>query len=103
MPYADYTAANTVRNLREAAGFNSPEELEAAIRVAAEKGAPWAHRGTVNAWTIRKIEEGHVPGARIRYVLSSYFKREPSDPIWETRNWEIVETSIALAKKKATS
>lgn len=56
----------------------SPEALAADIKMRA-KSEPWGARGTVDAWTIREIEDrGHIPGPRIRFVLASYF----GEPIW---------------------
>jgi hypothetical protein len=101
MAFTDHHAANEIRSLREAAGYNSAEQLATAIRIAAPK-APWGKRGTVDAWTIRKVEEGHVPGPRIRFVLASYFGRDQTD-IWQPRNWQVVETSIATARKQAAA
>lgn len=102
MAFADHTAASKIRVLREQAGYNSAETLATAIRVAAAKGAEWGRRGTVDAWTIRKIEEGHVPGPRIRFVLASFFDVE-AEEIWQQRNWKPIGTSIAVASRKATN
>lgn len=101
MAFADYTAAETIRDLREAAGYNSPETLAAAIRSASGK-AKWGKRGTVDPWTIRKIEQGHVPGPRIRFILASFFEVEQRE-IWQSRNWKPLKTSIAIASRKASA
>lgn len=98
LAFIDHIAASTIRDLRESAGLNSQEQLASAIRIASEK-ASWREKGTVDAWTIRKIEQGHVPGPRIRFVLASYFGREAKD-IWQARNWQAVETSVATGKRK---
>jgi hypothetical protein len=101
MAFTDHHAADAIRGLREVAGYNSAEQLATAIRIAAPK-APWGKRGTVDAWTIRKVEEGHVPGPRIRFVLAGYFEREQAD-IWQPRNWQVVETSVAAARKRVAA
>jgi hypothetical protein len=95
MAFTDYTAADKLRELREGAGYNSAEALALGIR-AASFTADWKHRGTVDAWTIRKVEAGHVPGPRIRFVLARYFDLDQAD-IWQPRNWKAVDVSIALA------
>jgi hypothetical protein len=103
MAFTDYTAADKLRELREAAGYNSAEALATAIRLAAPKAkATWGKRGTVDAWTIRKIEEGHVPGPRIRFVLAGYFGCEQNE-IWQSRNWKPVERSVAVASRGVTA
>jgi hypothetical protein len=101
MAFIDHRAADEIRRLREDAGYNSAEQLAAAIRLAAPK-APWGKRGTVDAWTIRKVEEGHVPGPRIRTVLAGYFGLAQRD-VWQPRNWQVVEVSIATANKRAAA
>lgn len=81
MALIDQGAAHELTCLREAAGFNSPEELAAAITRAA-RTAQWGTRGTVNAWTLRQIEKyGRVPGARIRFVIAHFFGVSQND-IW---------------------
>jgi hypothetical protein len=101
MAFTDYNAAERLRELREAAGYNSAEALGLAIRLAAPK-TEWGKRGTVDAWTIRKIEKGHVPGPRIRFVLAGYFECDQRE-IWEPRNWQPVERSIAASRKAVTA
>jgi hypothetical protein len=96
MAFVDHTAADKLRQLREARGYNSPEALAGAIKIAA-KTADWGHRGSVDGWTLRRCEEGHVPGPRIRFVLSSYL----GDPIWNTQNWKPVSKSVAAKARKA--
>lgn len=87
MAFIDHTAAAKIRDLREEAGYNSPEALASAIKLAS-KTATWGSRGGVDAWTIRAIERGHVPGPRIRFVLASYFDRTARE-IWIERNWQV--------------
>jgi len=101
LAFTDHHAAEKLRELREAAGYNSAEALASAIGLAAHK-ADWGKRGTVDAWTIRKIEQGHVPGPRIRFVLASYFECE-QNAIWEPRNWKPVERSIATSRKAVSA
>lgn len=98
MAFTDHTAAASIRELREGQGYNSPEALAAAIKLAAPKSG-WGHRGTVDAWSIRAIEDkGHVPGPRIRFVLASYFGREVSD-IWVAKNWKVAGQPVATRKR----
>jgi DNA-binding XRE family transcriptional regulator len=97
MAFTDYIAAEKIRDLREGAGYNSAEALAGSIKVKTPT-ADWRHRGTVDAWTIRMVERGHVPGPRIRYVLAAYFGVAISD-IWQPRNWKPVDVSIATARK----
>ncbi len=101
MAFTDHHAAEKLRELREAAGYNSAEALALAIRLAAPE-AEWGKRGTVDAWTIRKIEQGHVPGPRIRFVLAGYFGCSQST-IWEPRNWKPVERSIAACRRTVSA
>lgn len=98
MAFIDHTAASAIRQLREDAGHNSAEALAGAIRAAAPRAA-WGDRGTVDAWTIRMVEKGHVPGPRIRFVLASFFGRVPSE-IWQAQNWTPVDVSVATAHRK---
>lgn len=71
MSLIDDYAAQRVRELREERGM-SPEALATDIHIAA-RNASWGRRGAVNAHTIRRIEGGHVPGLRVRFVIASYF------------------------------
>lgn len=80
MAFTNYDAADKLKELRETAGL-SPEGLARAIRDAAET-APWGDRGCVDAHTIRRIERrGHVPGPRVRFVIS-HFYGVPMHEIW---------------------
>jgi hypothetical protein len=101
MAFTDYAAADKLRALREGAGYNSAEALAAGIKLKAAS-APWGHRGTVDPWTIRMIERGHVPGPRIRFVIASYFDKQPTD-IWDSRNWKPIPVSIATARKTVSA
>jgi Predicted transcription factor, homolog of eukaryotic MBF1 len=81
VPMVDFAAAQRIRELRELQGF-SPEALAEAIKEAATK-EPWGDRGAVDAHTIRRIERsGHVPGERVRFVLSRFFGMVPHE-LWQ--------------------
>jgi transcriptional regulator with XRE-family HTH domain len=86
MPFIDPEAATLVRALREARGL-SPEALAREITVMAA-GEGWT-RGSVDAYTIRRIEgtasrnrPGRVPSARVAFVVAHYFGMRPHD-IWK--------------------
>lgn len=88
MQITDHRAASRLVELRELNGINSPEALAQAIRVAA-LAQPWGEKGTVDAHTIRRIERfGHVPGARIRFVIAHYFGLRP-DELWERTSRQV--------------
>ncbi len=69
-----------MREMRERKGM-SPERLAVAIAAfAADQGPEWDY-GTVDAYTIRRIEGnprrgrlGAVPGIRVQHVLASFFE-----------------------------
>ena len=85
MPFTDRQAARKVRELREDAGL-SQERLAAALRRRARAGDWPAEVGTVDASTIRAIEDlDHVPSQRIKVALALYFD-VPWRSIWEREN-----------------
>ncbi len=89
MPFIDPQASNLLRELREHRGL-SPEDLAAEIKAMAMSLGPAWTRGTVDAYTIRRIEgtpdsqrPGLVPGPRVRFVIAHYFDKRP-DQIWKS-------------------
>jgi ribosome-binding protein aMBF1 (putative translation factor) len=80
VPMVDFAAAQRIREMREAQGY-SPEALADRIKEES-RTAPWGDRGAVDAHTIRRIERsGHVPGERVRFVLSRFFGMVPHE-LW---------------------
>lgn len=91
MPFTDRQAAVKIRELREDAGYTQDGLAKALRRKALAGGWP-PEIGTVDAFTIRAIEDhDHVPSQRIKVALSIFFdvshrdlwKRENSVPIAE--------------------
>ena len=85
MPFVDPEAGALVREMREARGL-SPEALAVEISaMAAREG--WT-RGTVDAYTIRRIEGkpperlGRVPSTRVAFVVAQFFDMQPHE-IWK--------------------
>lgn len=88
MPFIDTEASALITKLREERGL-SPEDLAAEIRSMARKLGPAWTRGTVDPYTIRRIEGnptrgrlGLVPGTRVQFVIAHYFGLVPHD-IWK--------------------
>lgn len=89
MPFIDPEASALIRELREQRGL-SPEALADEIdAMIAREGDAWK-RGSVDAYTIRRIEgipgradrPGFVPGTRVQFVLAYYFDLLPHE-IWK--------------------
>lgn len=94
MPFIDYRAADRLRELREDAGL-SQEGLATAIKrkALAEGWLREGGHGTVNAFTIRRIEkDGHCPSERKRLVIALYFDTRPST-IWAPSNRRQVQVA----------
>lgn len=93
MPFTDRQAARKIRELREDAGY-SQEGLAAALRRKANAGN-WPHEvGTVDAFTIRAIEDhDHVPSQRIKVALSLFFGVSHRE-LWERDNSVRVDSPI---------
>lgn len=87
MGLIDTGAADRLAELMEGHGY-TPESLALEIRLEVEIAAKagesprWGKLGTVDASTIRRIlDEGHVPGPRVKTVLARFFDRSMGD-IW---------------------
>lgn len=82
MAFTDHHAASLITEMREARGL-SPEALATEIN-AASRAQGLGAKFTVHPHTIRRIErEGHVPGVRVRLVLSSFFGLTPHE-LWRS-------------------
>lgn len=95
MPWTDERAAARIEEAREDLGL-SQEGLANAIKLFAQERGWYkvidgrAH-GAVDAFTIRRIEKGHVPSPRVRVVIAVYLSSSTGKPvqprdIWEPRN-----------------
>lgn len=87
--FTDDVAAARIERMREDRGL-SQEGLANAVKVFAKDQGWYKVRrgraqGGVDAFTIRRIESGHLPSERVRLVLALYFGKQPRD-IWEPRN-----------------
>lgn len=85
-PFVDYSGADAVRRLREDAG-KTWNGLAAAIKRRGIQNG-WTcpdGPGTVDADTIRRIEEGHLPSLRVQVVLCLYFGVDRR-AIWKLEN-----------------
>jgi hypothetical protein len=93
MPFIDFQAANTVRDLREDAGY-SQEGLSRAIRDKAQSDGWYKVHGAVDAFTIRAIEKhGHCPSQRVRVAIALFFGVSHRD-IWQPGNQRADATPI---------
>lgn len=85
-PFVDYSGGDTLRGLREDAGKSWNGLADAIRRRAIQSG--WTHAdgpGTVDADTIHRIEEGHLPSLRVQVVLALYFGTDRRE-IWKPEN-----------------
>lgn len=87
MGFIDTAAAAQLKEMMDEHGLTAESlalRLKLTADIAIRSGdAPWAgYRGTVDATTIRRIiDEGHVPGPRVRGVLANYFNLAPRE-LW---------------------
>lgn len=84
MALIDTHAAGRLSEMRQDRGL-SPEALSDELkRLAVQAG--WGSRGAADGHTIRRIERhGHVPGERVRFVITAYFGLKPHE-LWERGN-----------------
>lgn len=93
MPFIDWQAANTVRDLREDAGL-SQEGLANAVKRRGLAEGWYREHGALDAFTVRAIEKhGHVPGQRIKVALALFFGVSHRQ-IWRAENRHIDATPI---------
>lgn len=102
MPFIDRHAATRLTELREDAGL-SQEGLARAVRLKSETEGWYKVHGSVDAFTIRAIEDfGHCPSERVRVALSLFFG-VPHRELWQPAQRRPIATSLRsrIAKDRA--
>lgn len=100
MPFIDYSAADRVRELREDRGLSVEGLANAIKRYAAAQGWAKVH-GTVDAFTLRRIEEdGHCPSERVRLVIALFFEIRPRE-IWRPESRRAIDHDSRRRKAPA--